>query len=134
MAITTRQPVFHAMRSLLGMGSASNAKSAAPSATTATKASDAAPDWRATSANLMESFIQSGYVIGINKPGIANLEKKVMSEMEAFIRDNPKLSAVELDKAAKRVTMRHLSMARTDGQREAKIKARLQELQQDRWG
>ncbi|WP_153904232.1 hypothetical protein [Myxococcus sp. AB056] len=82
----------------------------------------------------MESFIQSGYVIGINKPGIANLEKKVMSEMEAFIRDNPKLSAVELDKAAKRVTMRHLSMARTDGQREAKIKARLQELQQDRWG
>ena len=134
MAITTRQPVFHAMRSLLGMGSASNAKSAAPSATTATKASDAAPDWRAASANLMESFIQSGYVIGINKPGIANLEKKVMSEMEAFIRDNPKLSAEELDKAAKRVTMRHLSMARTDGQREAKIKARLQELQQDRWG
>lgn len=134
MAITTRQPVFHAMRSLLGMGSASNAKSAAPSATTATKASDAAPDWRATSANLMESFIQSGYVIGINKPGIANLEKNVMSEMEAFIRDNPKLSAEELDKAAKRVTMRHLSMARTDGQREAKIKARLQELQQDRWG
>ncbi|NOJ79652.1 hypothetical protein [Myxococcus xanthus] len=134
MAITTRQPVFHAMRSLLGMGSASNAKSAAPSTTTATKASDVAPDWRATSANLMESFIQSGYVIGINKPGIANLEKKIMGEMEAFIRDNPKLSADELDKAAKRVTMRHLSMARTDGQREAKIKARLQELQQDRWG
>ncbi|WNZ60055.1 MULTISPECIES: hypothetical protein [Myxococcus] len=134
MAITTRQPVFHAMRSLLGMGSASNAKSAAPSTTTATKASDAAPDWRATAANLMESFIQSGYVIGINKPGIANLEKKIMGEMEAFIRDNPKQSAEELDKAAKRVTMRHLSMARTDGQREAKIKARLQELQQDRWG
>lgn len=122
------------MRSLLGMGSTSNSKSAAPSSTTATKAFAAAPDWRATSANLMESFIQSGYVIGINKPGVANLEKKIMREMEAFIRDNPKLSAVEVDKAAKRVTMRHLSMARTDGQREAKIKARLQELQQDRWG
>ncbi|WIG98733.1 hypothetical protein [Myxococcus sp. SDU36] len=57
-----------------------------------------------------------------------------MSEMEAFIRDNPKLSADELDKVAKQVTMRHLSMAGMDGQREAKIKSRLQELQQDRWG
>lgn len=122
------------MRSLLGMGSSSTAKSAAPNSTTATKASAVAPDWRATSANLMESFIQSGYVIGITKPGIANLEKKIMSEMEAFVRDNPKLSADELVKAAKQVTMRHLSMARTDGQREAKIKSRLQELQQDRWG
>ncbi|WP_217918642.1 hypothetical protein [Myxococcus sp. AM010] len=82
----------------------------------------------------MESFIQSGYVTGINKPGIAKLEQRIMSEMESFIRDNPKLPADELDKVAKQVTMRHLSMARTDGQREAKIKARLQELQQDRWG
>lgn len=82
----------------------------------------------------MENFIQSGYVTGITKPGIANLEKKVMSEMEALIRANPKMTPDELVKAAKQVTMRHLSMARTDGQREAKIKARLQELQQDRWG
>ncbi|NVJ04811.1 hypothetical protein HUW63_06070 [Myxococcus sp. AM001] len=131
MAITTRQPVFHAVRSLLGMGSSSSAKSATSNST---KATAAAPDWKVTAANLMETFIQSGYVTGITKPGIAKLEQRIMSEMEAFIRDNPKLSADELDKVAKQVTMRHLSMARMDGQREAKIKSRLQELQQDRWG
>ncbi len=113
------------------MGSSSSAKSATSNST---KATATAPDWKVTAANLMETFIQSGYVTGITKPGIAKLEQRIMSEMEAFIRDNPKLSADELDKVAKQVTMRHLSMARMDGQREAKIKSRLQELQQDRWG
>lgn len=54
--------------------------------------------------------------------------------METFVRDNPKATPEKLDEQVKAITMRHASMARTDKQREQKLKERLEELKKDRWG
>ncbi len=119
------------MRNAFGTGSPSSAKTAAAKAT---PAEEAAPKWQKTAAALMERFIGSGYVTGITKSGIQRLEQRIMGEMEKYIRENPNKSADQLDEMSKKITLRNLSMARVDGQREAKLKSRIQELQQDRWG
>ena len=124
------QSLFRAVKETFT--SASQSTKGATDAKTAAASTES--PWQEKADSMVESFIKSGFVKGALTNDIEGIQDRVREDMEAFAKKNPKASKEQLAEETTTVVMRHLSMARSDKQREQKLKERMDELRKDSWG